>query len=449
MKSKLPLPAVLACLSALPGAAQDKAPADDWKPISYVAPGQHYPQLNSENRAKFRIDAPNAKDVAVSLGRPLIVTKGDDGAWTVITSPLVEGFHYYQIIIDGARAADPNTRTFFGSSRWMSGIDVPSDDMDFFAAKDVPHGTVREQPYYSKVAKAWRRCFVYTPPDYDRNHAARYPVLYLQHGAGEDETAWSVQGRTGFILDNLLAEGRAKPMIIVMDNGGGSGLFGQPRGGRGGAPGNNLVAPNATAAPAGAPAAGVSAPGAAAAPPAPTSTAPAGPAAATATAPGNPGGGPGRGPGGRGPGGMSFTEFENILLKDIIPMIDSTYRTIADRNARGMAGLSMGGMQTRNIGLSHLDTFSHIGIFSGGTLGDPKAENSPLAKVAEFNRLVKVGFISYGEMERGSTTLKEYTDSLRALGIKNVHTYVSPRTAHEFLTWRRSLREFAPLLFRE
>jgi enterochelin esterase-like enzyme len=442
MKSKLPFLALAACLAALPGAAQDKAPADDWKPISYVAPGQQYPQLNSENRAKFRIDAPNAKDVAVSLGRPLTVTKGDDGVWTVITSPLVEGFHYYQIIIDGARAADPNTQTFFGSSRWMSGIDVPSDDMDFFAAKDVPHGTVREQPYYSSVTKAWRRCFVYTPPDYDKNSAARYPVLYLQHGAGEDETAWPVQGRTGFILDNLIAEGKAKPMIIVMDNGGGSGLFGQPRGGRGGAPGNNLVAPNATAAPANAPVAGTSAPSVAVAP---AAAVPATPGAAPAAAPG----GPGRGPGGRGPGGMNFTEFENILLKDIIPMIDVSYRTIANREHRGMAGLSMGGMQTRNIGLSHLDTFSHIGIFSGGTLGDPKAENSPLAKVDEFNRLVKVGFISYGEVERGASTLKEYADSLRALGVKNVHTYISPRTAHEFLTWRRSLREFAPLLFRD
>jgi enterochelin esterase-like enzyme len=434
MNTKLPLLSLAACLSAITSLAQEKAPADDWKPISYVVPGQQYPQLNSENRAKFRIDAPNAKEVGVSLGRPLTVTKGDDGAWTVITSPLVEGFHYYQIIIDGARAADPNTRTFFGSSRWMSGIDVPSDDMDFFAAKDVPHGTVREQPYYSSITKAWRRCFVYTPPDYDRNQSARYPVLYLQHGAGEDETAWPVQGRTGFILDNLIAAGKAKPMIIVMDNGGGSALFAQPRGGRGPAPANTLVAPNATTVAANAPAAATTT-----APSTASTTA----ATPTASAP------PGRGPAGRGPGGLSFTEFENILLKDIIPMIDSTYRTIADRKSRGMAGLSMGGMQTRNIGLSHLDTFSHIGIFSGGTLGDPKAENSPLAKVDEFNRLVKVGFISYGEAERGASTLQEYADSLRALGIKNVHTYVSPRTAHEFLTWRRSLREFAPLLFRD
>jgi len=231
-------------------------------------------------------------------------------------------------------------------------------------------------------------------------------------------------------LDNLIAEGKSKPMIIVMDNGGGSGLFAVPRaaGARGGASANNLVAPNATAVPA--PAAGV-----AVAPAAPAASPPAG-------APGAPGRGPGRGP------GMNFSEFENILLKDIIPMIDSAYRTIADREHRGMAGLSMGGMQTRGIGLSHLDTFSHIGIFSGGTLGELTAANSPLANPAEFNRLVKVAFLSYGEAEGGSKSLPTYADSLRAAGIKNVHTYVSPRTAHEFLTWRRSLREFAPLLFK-
>ncbi len=431
MKSKLPLLAfILALPSAIGSAQTNKEPADDWKPISHVAPGQQYPQINSEKRAKIRVNAPNAKEVSATIGNPpLTVTKDADGVWTIVTAPLVEGFHYYQVSVDGARFADPNTRTFFGSSRWMSGIDVPSDDQDFFAAKDVPHGTVREQPYFSNVSKTWRRCFVYTPPDYDKNPTARYPVLYLQHGAGEDETAWSVQGRTNFILDNLIAEGKSKPMIIVMDNGGGSGLFAVPRaaGARGGASVNNLVAPNATAVPA--PAAGV-----AAAPAAPAASPPAG-------APGAPGRGPGRGP------GMNFSEFENILLKDIIPMIDSAYRTIADREHRGMAGLSMGGMQTRGIGLAHLDTFSHIGIFSGGTLGELTAANSPLANPAEFNRLVKVAFLSYGEAEGGSKSLPTYADSLRAAGIRNVHTYVSPRTAHEFLTWRRSLREFAPLLF--
>ena len=417
-------------------------PVDDWKPISYVAPGQQYPQLNSERRAKFRIEAPTATEVAVSLGRPLTVTKAEDGVWTVITSPLIEGFHYYQIIVDGARAADPNTRTFFGSSRWMSGIDVPSDDQDFFATKEVPHGTVREQTYFSSVTKQWRRCFIYTPPDYDTNQSARYPVLYLQHGAGEDETAWSVQGRAGYILDNLIAEKKSKPMLIVMDNGGGSGLFAVPRGNRpGGAAGNSLVAPNATAAgpnppaPAGAPA------NVTVATPAPATPN----AAASAPGPGGPGA---RGPGsGRPP--FNFSEFENILLKDLIPMIDAKYRTLADREHRGMAGLSMGGMQTRNIGFGHLEVFSHIGIFSGGTLGDPKAENSPLTNATEFNRRVKVAFISYGEAEGGSKTLKEYCYSLTNAGLKNIHYYVSPGTAHEFLSWRRSLREFAPLLFQD
>ena len=399
------------------------APVDDWKPISSVAPGQQYPQINSEGRAKIRVNAPQATDVSVSLGKPLTVTKGDDGLWTIITSPLVEGFHYYQIVVDGASVADPSTRTFFGSSHWMSGIEVPSADQDFFAAKNVPHGEIREQQYFSNVSTAWRRCFVYTPPDYDKDPTARYPVLYLQHGAGEDETAWAVQGRTNFIMDNLIAEGKAKPFIIVMDNGGGSALFAQPR--RPGAP--NLVAPNATTAPANQPAAGT--PNATVAIAAP---APAVPAAAPAS-PARP--------------AFNFGEFENILIKDIIPMIDSTYRTIADREHRGMAGLSMGGMQTRTIGLAHLDTFSHLGIFSGGTLGDPKAENSPLADVAKFNRLIKVAFISYGAAEGGSKTLQSYCDSLTASGFKSVHYYVSPRTAHEFLTWRRSLREFAPWLF--
>jgi len=434
------LPSAFSLAQSEPASQNAPPPADDWKPISYVSPGQQYPQINSERRAKFRIEAPGATEVGVSLGRPLTVTKGEDGVWTVITSPLVEGFHYYQIIVDGARAADPNTRTFFGSSRWMSGIEVPSDDQDFFAVKNVPHGGMHEHQYFSSVSKAWRRCFVYTPPGYDKNTSARYPVLYLQHGAGEDETAWAVQGRTNFIMDNLIADGKAKPMLIVMDNGGGSGVFAMPRGGRG--PGaNNLVAPNATAVPA---------PGGApnvVTPPTPTApaTTPATPGAVSTGAPGGSGGpaGPGRG---RGPG-FNFSEFENILLKDIIPTIDEHFRTIADREHRGMAGLSMGGMQTRTIGLAHLDTFSHIGVFSGGTFGDLAAANSPLANAAEFNRLVKVGFISYGEVEPGSKTLKEYCDSLAAAGIKNVRYYISPRTAHEFLSWRRSLREFAPMLF--
>jgi enterochelin esterase family protein len=422
MKSRLSPLAFAGLLSGQLCVAQTNQPAEDWKPVTTVAPGQQYPQINSELRAKFRVNAPGATNVAVSLGRPLNVTQGDDGVWTIITSPLVEGFHYYQIVVDGVSVADPNSKSFFGSSRWMSGIEVPSKGEDFYEAKDVPHGEVRERQYYSKVVKAWRRCFVYTPPDYDTKPTTRYPVLYLQHGAGEDEGGWSIQGRMNFIMDNLIAEGKAKPMIIVMDNGGGSAAF--AGGGRRGGP------RGAT------PTTGTNTPGAAD-PNAAGTSAPVTNQVAQGT----------RGPG-RGGFGFNFTDFENILLNDVIPMIDSTYRTLADREHRGMAGLSMGGMQTRTIGLAHLDTFSHIGIFSGGTLGELTARNSPLANPAEFNRLVKAAFVSYGGAENGANDLKSYHESLVAAGITNAHYYISPRTAHEWQTWRRSLHEFAPLLFK-
>jgi enterochelin esterase family protein len=419
MKSGLCFLAFACILSGQPGVAQTNQPADDWKPATSNVPGQQYPRINSERRAQFRFYAPGATNVAVSIGRPLTVTKGDDGVWMITTSPLVEGFHYYDLIVNGVSAADPNSESFFGVSRMMSGIEVPAEDQDFYQPKDVPHGEGRERWYYSKIASAWRRCYVYTPPDYDTNPSRRYPVLYLMHGAGEDERGWSTQGHMNFILDNLIAEGKASPTIIVMDNGGGSALFagGGRRGGPRGA----------------APAAGTNAP-----------TAGAGATNVAAAA--------GRGEGTRGPGrggfGFGTQPFENILLNEIIPMVDSTYRTLADREDRGMAGLSMGGMQTRSIALAHLDKFSHIGIFSGGTLGELTATNSPLANPAEFNRLVKVAFVSYGGAEGGANSLKSYHDSLVAAGITNMTYYVSPGTAHEWLTWRRSLHEFAPLLFK-
>jgi GH35 family endo-1,4-beta-xylanase/enterochelin esterase-like enzyme len=368
------------------GVGQTNPPADDWKPATSNVPGQGYPRINSELRAQFRVNAPQATSVAVNIGRPLEVLKGDDGVWTITTSPLVVGFHYYQLIVDGVSVSDPAGQSFFGTGKMSSAIEVPSKGEDFYEPKDVPHGQVRERWYYSASTKAWRRCFVYTPPDYDASPGTRYPVLYLQHGGGEDERGWPTQGRTGFILDNLIAEGKAKPMLVVMDNGSMGGGFGG--GGRQGGP----------------------------------------------------------------PGGgfrFDFGQFERILLEETIPMIDSTYRTIANREHRGMAGLSMGGMQVRTIGLGHLDRFSHIGIFSGGTLGELSAPNGPLANAAEFNRLVHVAFVSYGSAERGANDLKGYHDSLAAAGIKNMSHYISPGTAHEWLTWRRSLHEFAPLLFQE
>ncbi len=196
---------------------------------------------------------------------------------------------------------DPGSLYFYGASRWGSGIEVPAKDQDFYALKDVPHGQVRQNLYFSKITNAWRRCFVYTPPDYDKNTTSRYPVLYLQHGRGEDETGWAVQGKANLILDNLIAEKKAVPMIIVMDNGYAS---------------------------------------------KPTQTPPQGGAAPA-----------------RGAGGISA--FEEVMIKEIIPMIDATYRTIADREHRAMAGLSMGANQTIQITMNNLDKFSYIGGFSG------------------------------------------------------------------------------------
>ena len=402
-----------ACLAQTNSPAPHETLGSDAKPASSNSAGQQYPKVDSQQRVEFRLQAPTAQKVQADIGgHKYDMTKDDQGLWSVVTPPLVVGFHYYALVVDGVSMADPASDSYFGVSKMMSGIDIPSPGEDFYDLKPVPHGEVREHWYYSNTNTAWRRCFVYTPPGYDDNATTRYPVLYLQHGAGEDERGWSTQGRVNFILDNLIAEGKAKPMIVVMDNGGGSALFAGNRsvaGLMGGAMGTNRppIANNGTNSPA-------------------------------------------RGGFGRGGAGMfggAAGRFGDTLIYEIIPMIDSTYRTIADRDHRGMAGLSMGGMQTRAIGLAHLDTFSNIGIFSGGNLGELAATNGPLANPAEFNRKVKVAFVSYGSVEGGAKGLQTYHDALVAAGITNMSFYISPGTAHEWQSWRRSFYQFAPLLF--
>ncbi len=261
---------------------------EDFKPSSLNQPGKQYPQVNSERRVRARVVAAQAQNVALQFlgGATYPLTKGDDGAWIGVTRPQDEGFHYYQLVIDGAGVPDPGSLYFYGGSRWGSGVEVPAQDQDFYALKNVPHGQLRQALYYSKNATNTLRCFVYTPPDYEKDPAKRYPVLYLQHGGGEDETGWGSQGHTSRIMDNLLASGKATPFIIVMAN--------------------SYV------------------PGA---------------------------GGPGRGPApAAAPGGrprFNFSAFERVLIDDLIPFIDANFRTIADQPHRAMAGLSMGGMQTR------------------------------------------------------------------------------------------------------
>jgi enterochelin esterase family protein len=388
-------PLLLAGQLALAQPAQPPAaaPVEDFKPASSNQPGKQYPQVNSERRARFRIVAPQAQSVRVPEWGGITLTKGEDGAWVGTTRPLDEGFHYYRINIDGADVPDPGSKFFFGASRWGSAIEIPAKDEDFYAVKNVPHGQLRQALYFSKSTNATRRCFVYTPPDYDKNTNERYPVLYLQHGAGEDETGWGSQGHAGLIMDNLIAAGKTRPFLIVMDNGGNN-VFGGGGRGRGG-----------------------------------------------------PGGKPGDAPGGKpGRGGFNFTAFAQIMTEELIPFIDANYRTLADQPHRAMAGLSMGGAQTRQITLANLDKFSHIGIFSGGSI----APDTPaLADPAPFRQKVKVLFVSYGGRETaGASTAKANHEALEKLGIKNTY-YESPDTAHEWQTWRRSLYQFAPLLFRD
>jgi enterochelin esterase family protein len=386
--------------SAAPAATQ---PTSDARPSVLNAPGHQYPMVDSRGRATFRITAPGAQSVVISIGRRFPLTKDENGAWIGTTDVLPVGFHYYTVLVDGTAFNDPGTQTFFGGSKWVSAIEIPDPAGDYYEAKDVPHGMVRIHTYHSKIQNATRRAFIYTPPGYDSS-TQRYPALYLQHGAGEDETGWSSQGRVNLIMDNLIAQRNAKPMIIVMENGGGSALF--VRGVRGAA------------------------------------TRPSGTSPATGPA------GPGRG--GLAGGPQAFTQpFEQVLLNEVIPMIDANYRTIADRDHRAMAGLSMGGGQTLSIGLAHLDTFSALGVFSGarGTADVKTAYNGVFADADAFNRKVRTFYISVGTTENAEGA-RAFHKALGAQGIKHDY-YESEGTAHEWQTWRRSIHGLAPLLFQD
>jgi enterochelin esterase family protein len=426
------IPLILAALSCT--VCWGQAPAG-CKPNPLNIPEAKYPCLFPDGRAMFRVVAANAQTVRVSLGG-LSLTKGPDDIWSGTTAqPLVEGFHYYNLVIDGANVADPATHTYFGSGWQNSGIEVPAPDQDFYQPKQVPRGRVAEQWYFSTVTQKWRRCFVYMPPGYDGGKA-KYPVLYLLHGWGEDETAWYTQGHVDFILDNLIADKKAKPMIIVMDN-----LNAVKPGESAGTFAARGLVPDPSDHPAPPPAArgGAGGPGGAGRGPAGAGAPGAAPGAAPAGQAGRGAGGPGGAGGGRGM--MGNSAFSDMMIADLIPMIEKTYRALPGRESRAMAGLSMGGMTTHNTAMAHLDKFSYIGLLSGG--------NIPMTEVkdpAAFKKQVKVVFISNGSAEPMGAGNKTAVDDLKKAGINAVF-YESPKTAHEFLTWRRSLHEFAPLLF--
>lgn len=425
------------------------------KPASTNLVGVQWPRVDADRKVYFRISAPQAQSVVVSLGN-LALTKGEDGNWTGVTTPQDPGFHYYNLKIDGTQVADPNSEAFYGSSKLFSGIEVPEAGVDFYDIKDVPHGDVRSVWYLAKSTGEYRHAYIYTPAEYEKNTTKRYPVLYLQHGMGEDRRAWSNQGRANFILDNLIAEGKAVPFIIVMEDGGIANGMGGGMGMGGGRPAG-MGAPQGAPgqAPAGAPAQAAQ-PRPQGQPQAAPQGAPQGarPAGTPAGAPQGAGQGQrpaGGGMGGMmgGMGGMSFGDIAGVMIKDLIPMVDANYRTLTDRENRALAGLSLGGAQTYSITQANMDKFASIGIFSApfGFPGVESGYNGLLAKPAEFNKQIKVFFISMGSKE-GAGSGRTPHEQLDQAGIKNVY-YEAPGTAHEFQTWRKSLYNFAQLLFKK
>ncbi|WP_461629981.1 alpha/beta hydrolase-fold protein [Labilibaculum euxinus] len=343
---------------------------EDFKPSELNQPGKEYPQVNSQGYARFRVDVPEAGSVRVSLGLGgrggTKLEKMEDGSWMGTTEgPMDEGFHYYHLTIDGGIFNDPGAMNYFGSLRWESGIEIPAHDRDFFALKDVPHGNVQQILFSSKSTNTVRRAFVYTPPGYGKNLTEKYPVLYLQHGWGEDETAWTNQGHANLIMDNLIAEGKSKPFIIVMTYG----MTNETKIG--------------------------------------------------------------------GLKSFDITPFQTVLVDELIPYIDVNFRTLNGAENRAMAGLSMGGFETKLITLNKPAVFSYYALLSGGVYAPEDIKDKST---------VKLIFESCGSRENPER-VNSSVKSLKEAGF-NAVSYVSENTGHEFLTWRRSLKELAPKLFK-
>ena len=343
---------------------------EDFVPSELNQPGQQYPQVNSQGYARFRIEAPDAQAVTVGLGLGgqggTQLKKTYDGSWVGTTAgPMDEGFHYYHITVDGGTFNDPGTGNYYGSTRWESGIEIPAKDKDFYAMKNVPHGKVQQILFWSESTNQCRRAFVYTPPTYDKDAKTKYPVLYLQHGWGEDETAWMTQGHANLIMDNLIAEGKIKPFIVVC-------TYGMT---------NNIQF--------------------------------------------------------GGLGGFTAQDFEKVLCDELVPYVDANFRTIAKKESRAMAGLSMGGMETHTITLRRPEMFNYYGLLSGGVYTPEEITDK---------KQVKYIFLSCGSKE-GPDRIKSAVDALKAAGF-NAEGHVSEGTAHEFLTWRRALRQMALSLFK-
>lgn len=355
---------------------------DDAVTAETTIPGNTFPKIDKERRAYFRVNAPTASRVQVDIcNKKYDMRRDEQGVWCAVTDPLVVGFHYYFINIGGVNVIDPATETFFGCNRQSGGIEIPEGpEGDYYRPQQgVAHGQVRSVTYYAQSTNEWRHAVVYTPASYEKGKK-RYPVLYLQHGMGEDETGWSRQGHMQHIMDNLTASGEAVPMIVVMESG-------------------DIKAPF-------------------------------------------------RGGSNRQGFSQYGASFYQVMMHDLIPFIDNNFRTYTDRDHRAMAGLSWGGHQTFDLVLDNIDTFAWMGAFSGAIFGlDLKtAYNGIFTRPDEFNRKIHTLFLSCGSEENFGT--EALVKNLRDAGIKT-DFYVSPGTHHEWLTWRRGLRQFVPKLFRK
>ena len=364
----------LAVIRDFDAARDNYVPKDDFVPNPLNQPGQQYPQVNSEGFARFRVVAPDAKSVIVSLGLGgrggTVLRKDKEGVWVGTTEgPMDPGFHYYHLTIDGGVVNDPGTHNFFGSCRWESGIEIPAPDQDFYALRtDIPHGNIQKVLFYSKSLGKMQTANVYLPYGYGKlakGKQERYPVLYLQHGWGENETSWPVQGCAGLIMDNLIAEGKIKPFIVVMAYG----LTNDVKFGT--------------------------------------------------------------------IGQFTAKEFETLLVDELVPFIDQNFLTKADKWSRAMAGLSMGGMETKLITLRRPEVFGYWGLLSGGQYA-PEDINDPKA--------VRYIFEGCGSKENPEGINKS-VKALKEAGY-NAEGLISEGTAHEFLTWRRCLYQMAQSLFR-
>ena len=364
----------LAVIRDFDAKADNYVPKDDWVPNPMNQPGQEYPQVNSEGYARFRVVAPDAKSVIVSLGLGgrggTVLRKNKDGVWEGTTEgPMDPGFHYYHLTIDGGVFNDPGTHNYFGSCRWESGIEIPAPDQDFYAERtNIPHGNMQKVLFYSKSLGKMQEATVYLPNGYGKlvkGKQERYPVLYLQHGWGENETSWPVQGKAGIIMDNLIADGKIKPFIVVM-------AYGLTNDFKFGTIGR-----------------------------------------------------------------FTAEEFEKLLIDELIPVIDKQFLTKPDKWNRALAGLSMGGMETKLITLRRPEVFGYWGLLSGGQYAPEEINDT---------KVVKYIFEGCGDKENPDGINKS-VESLKAAGY-NAEGLISEGTAHEFLTWRRCLYQMAQSLFK-